>query len=121
MAQKAPDGGRRYRTAAFAALAGVTPRALRHYDRLGLLKPKRTAAGYRIYAASDLDALRATPELRGEIWARRAEWMPPGAALHANVPAGADAALALARKLSESLANPEVLDFIKRARAARKR
>jgi DNA-binding transcriptional MerR regulator len=287
MAQKAPDGGQRYRTAAFAALAGVTSRALRHYDRLGLLKPKRSAAGYRIYAASDLETLeeivalkfigiplkdipairrrsrgsfanalraqrqtlearqrmlsravaavaaaeaalasgtpidvslfrqimevmqmgtnheatiteyvavlksrtahvlgmspegrvalrdqwldlirdvraaihedpgspraqslldrwlsflqdltgtgsksipfvsqnaqRATPELRDEVWGRRAEWMPPGTALKASMPADADAALALARKLSESFANPDVLDFIKRARAARQR
>ena len=64
MAQKAPDGGRRYRTAAFAALAGVTARALRHYDRLGLLKPKRTAAGYRIYAASDLETLEEIVALK---------------------------------------------------------
>jgi hypothetical protein len=28
-----PDAPRTYRTTAFAALAGVTPRALRHYDR----------------------------------------------------------------------------------------
>ncbi len=64
MAQKAPDGGRRYRTAAFAALAGVTARALRHYDRLGLLKPKRTAAGYRIYTASDLETLEEIVALK---------------------------------------------------------
>ena len=287
MAPKAPDGGPRYRTAAFAALAGVTSRALRHYDRLGLLKPKRTAAGYRLYAASDLEtleeivalkfigiplkdipairrrsrglfanALRAQrhtlvarqrtlaravaavaaaetalasgtpidvslfrqiievmqmdtnqektianyiavlkaksshlsgissehltalrqqwlalvsdvtagldedpgspaaqslldrwlsflealtgtaalapgsgdgfqptsaprPEVRDEVWARRAEWMPPGTSRDASMPADADAARTLARKWSESFANPDVLDFIKRARAAR--
>ena len=285
MVSNAP--GRGYRTSAFAALAGVTPRALRHYDRLGLLTPKRSAAGYRTYTARDLETLeeivalkfigiplkdipairrrprgsfanvlraqrqtlemrqrtlaqavaavaaaeaalaagtpidvslfrrimevmqmgtnqertiadyvavlksrtthvldlspegrlalrakwldlvrdvraaidedpgspraqslldrwlsflqdltgtgsksipfvsqnaqRATPELRDEIWGRRAEWMPPGTALEASIPADADAALALARKLSESFANPDVLDFIKRARAARQR
>jgi DNA-binding transcriptional MerR regulator len=48
---------RTYRTAAFARLAGVTPRALHHYDRLGLLKPQRSAAGYRTYTARDLERL----------------------------------------------------------------
>jgi DNA-binding transcriptional MerR regulator len=41
----------------FAQLAGVTVKALHHYDRLGLLKPARSAAGYRLYAASDLERL----------------------------------------------------------------
>ena len=49
---------RTYGIAAFAALAGVTPRALRHYDRLGLLKPGRATNGYRRYIARDLQALQ---------------------------------------------------------------
>src|SRR3954464_14204258 len=41
-----------------AALAGVTVRTLRHYARIGLLSPSgRTSAGYRQYAAADLDRL----------------------------------------------------------------
>ncbi len=32
-----------------ARLCGVTPHALRHYEKLGLLKPARTAGGYRDY------------------------------------------------------------------------
>src|SRR3712207_3595594 len=41
-----------------AALAGVTVRALHHYDRIGLLSPSgRTAAGYRRYSPADLDRL----------------------------------------------------------------
>lgn len=55
---------RTYRTAAFAALAGVTPRALRHYDRLGLLKPRRSEAGYRIYSERDLEALEQIVALK---------------------------------------------------------
>jgi DNA-binding transcriptional MerR regulator len=44
-----------YRAGQFANRAGVTTRALHHYDRLGLLKPSgRTDAGYRLYAESDL-------------------------------------------------------------------
>jgi MerR family transcriptional regulator, thiopeptide resistance regulator len=48
---------RTYRIGEFARLAGVTPRALHHYDRLGLLKPRRTAAGYRAYIEHDLERL----------------------------------------------------------------
>jgi DNA-binding transcriptional MerR regulator len=55
---------RTYRIAAFAALAGVTPRALRHYDRLGLLKPRRSTAGYRIYSERDLETLEEIVALK---------------------------------------------------------
>lgn len=55
---------RTYRTAAFAALAGVTSRALRHYDRLGLLRPKRSSAGYRIYSERDLETLEEIVALK---------------------------------------------------------
>ena len=44
-----------YRIHEFARLAGVTVKALRHYDRLGLLRPRRTGSGYRVYSDSDLD------------------------------------------------------------------
>jgi MerR family transcriptional regulator, thiopeptide resistance regulator len=41
-----------------AAMAGVTVRTLHHYDRIGLLSPSaRSASGYRLYAADDLDRL----------------------------------------------------------------
>lgn len=46
-----------YRAGEFAKLASVTVRALRHYDRLGLLKPRRNKAGYRVYTQDDLAAL----------------------------------------------------------------
>jgi MerR family transcriptional regulator, thiopeptide resistance regulator len=46
-----------YQIHEFAELAGVTVKALRHYDRLGLLKPKRTSGGYRMYAERDLERL----------------------------------------------------------------
>jgi len=44
---------RHYQIREFAELAGVTVKALHHYDRLGLLRPARTAAGYRVYSESD--------------------------------------------------------------------
>ena len=43
-----------YRVRAFAELAGVTVKTLHHYDRVGLLRPRRTTAGYRLYTSSDL-------------------------------------------------------------------
>jgi DNA-binding transcriptional MerR regulator len=48
----------------FAGLAGVTVRALHHYDRLGLLKPRRTEAGYRLYGLSDLERLEQIVALK---------------------------------------------------------
>jgi len=49
--------GRLYRIQEFAELAGVTVRTLHHYDRIGLLKPRRNSAGYRLYAERDLERL----------------------------------------------------------------
>ena len=47
-----------YQPHEFAVLAGVTVRALHHYDRLGLLKPAtRTDVGYRLYSEHDLARL----------------------------------------------------------------
>jgi len=47
-----------YQVQEFAKLAGVTVRALHHYDRLGLLKPKeRTHSGYRLYSERDFARL----------------------------------------------------------------
>jgi DNA-binding transcriptional MerR regulator len=51
------DMSQTYRVQEFAARAGVTVRALHHYDRLGLLKPRRTSAGYRVYVDADLSVL----------------------------------------------------------------
>lgn len=46
-----------YSARAFAHLAGVTVKALRHYERRGLLTPERNAAGYRRYTLRDLQRL----------------------------------------------------------------
>jgi MerR family transcriptional regulator, thiopeptide resistance regulator len=45
----------RYRARAFAELAGVTVRTPHSYDRLGLLRAKRSSGGYRLYRAQDLE------------------------------------------------------------------
>ncbi len=47
-----------YQVNEFAELAGVTVRALHHYDRLGLLQPaRRSGSGYRLYGDRDLARL----------------------------------------------------------------
>jgi MerR family transcriptional regulator, thiopeptide resistance regulator len=53
-----------YRVREFAELAGVTVKALHHYDRLGLLKPRRTDAGYRLYSDRDLERLEQIVALK---------------------------------------------------------
>src|SRR5215471_6908589 len=53
-----------FRVQAFADLAGVTVRALHHYDRLGLLRPKRTRSGYRLYSVRDVERLEQIVALK---------------------------------------------------------
>jgi DNA-binding transcriptional MerR regulator len=55
---------RLYRAHEFAKLAGVTVRALHHYDRIGLLKPQRSSSGYRLYSLRDLERLEQIAALR---------------------------------------------------------
>jgi MerR family transcriptional regulator, thiopeptide resistance regulator len=50
--------------AELAELAGVTVKALHHYDRLGLLRARRTDAGYRLYSDSDLERLEQIVALK---------------------------------------------------------
>ncbi len=53
-----------YRVHQFAELAGVTVKALRHYDRIGLLRPRRSEAGYRLYQLDDLTRLQQIVALK---------------------------------------------------------
>jgi MerR family transcriptional regulator, thiopeptide resistance regulator len=55
---------RLYRAHEFAKLAGVTVRALHHYDRIGVLKPQRSSSGYRLYCLGDLERLEQIAALR---------------------------------------------------------
>jgi DNA-binding transcriptional MerR regulator len=45
-------------------MAGVTVRTLHHYDRLGLLRPRRNGSGYRVYRESDLERLEQIVALK---------------------------------------------------------
>jgi DNA-binding transcriptional MerR regulator len=53
-----------YRVGEFAKLAGVTVRALHHYDRIGLLKPQRGSSGFRVYELKDLERLEQIAALK---------------------------------------------------------
>lgn len=54
-----------FRIQEFAKLAGVTVRALHHYDRLGLLSPAhRSDSGYRLYCHDDLGRVERILVLR---------------------------------------------------------
>ena len=53
-----------YRIGEFAKLAGVTVRALHHYDRIGLLKPQRGTSGSRFYSLEDLERLEQIAALK---------------------------------------------------------
>jgi MerR family transcriptional regulator, thiopeptide resistance regulator len=55
---------RLYKAREFAGLAGVTVRALHHYDRIGLLKPLRSSSGYRLYSLADLERLEQITALK---------------------------------------------------------
>jgi DNA-binding transcriptional MerR regulator len=56
--------GKLYKVHEFAEVAGVTVRTLHHYDKLGLLEPRRTAAGYRVYTLRDLERLEQIVALK---------------------------------------------------------
>jgi DNA-binding transcriptional MerR regulator len=54
-----------YKVSQFAEKAGITVRALHHYDRLGLLKPSgRSASGYRLYTDRDSARLQQVETLK---------------------------------------------------------
>lgn len=49
----------KYSIKEMSRLSGITPRALRHYEALGLLKPERKKeSGYRSYTEKDVDMLQ---------------------------------------------------------------
>lgn len=59
------DDTRMWRIGELAAASGLSVRALRHYDDLGLLAPaQRTASGYRLYAAVEVRRLYRIVALR---------------------------------------------------------
>jgi DNA-binding transcriptional MerR regulator len=63
----APDPPRLLRIQEVAADTGLTPRAIRYYEELGLLAPAgRSEGAYRLYDIEDLDRLRFIRGLRDD-------------------------------------------------------
>jgi DNA-binding transcriptional MerR regulator len=46
-----------------AETTGWSPRMLRYVERVGLVEPKRSSAGYRLYGPAELQRLRTLREL----------------------------------------------------------
>jgi MerR family transcriptional regulator, thiopeptide resistance regulator len=58
--------GEQWKIGELARVAGVTVRALHHYDSVGLLRPsERTGGGHRLYSAADVQRLYRLLALRG--------------------------------------------------------
>ena len=49
-----------------AAATSWSPRMLRYLERVGLVAPPRSAGGYRVYGAAELQRLRTLRELLGQ-------------------------------------------------------
>lgn len=65
-AQILRSGEARHRIGTAARAAGVSASAVRLWERQGLIQPKRTASGYRLYTDADLSRLRHIRRMRGE-------------------------------------------------------
>ena len=57
----------RYMISVAADLVGVHPQTLRIYESKGLVRPKRTAGGTRLYSERDLDRLRLIQQLTTDL------------------------------------------------------
>ena len=58
-----PDDEPCYVISVAARLVELHPQTLRHYDRVGLLKPSRTAGRVRLYSRRDIERLRKIARL----------------------------------------------------------
>ena len=57
----------RYMISVAADLVGMHPQTLRIYESKGLVRPKRTAGGTRLYSENDLERLRLIQRLTSEL------------------------------------------------------
>jgi DNA-binding transcriptional MerR regulator len=66
-APAAADGADLLRIQETSELVGLTPRSIRYYEEMGLLRPSaRSNGAYRLYDASDLERLRFIKGLRDD-------------------------------------------------------
>jgi len=56
-----------YMISVAAELVGMHPQTLRMYEQKGLIRPKRTPGGTRLYSEADVDRLRIVQRLTTEL------------------------------------------------------
>ena len=61
------DDRPRYMISVAADIVGMHPQTLRIYENKGLVRPKRTPGGTRLYSERDLERLRAIQRLTTEL------------------------------------------------------
>ena len=61
------DDRPRYMISVAAEIVGMHPQTLRMYENKGLVRPKRTPGGTRLYSERDLERLRAIQRLTTEL------------------------------------------------------
>ena len=57
----------RYMISVAADLVGMHPQTLRIYEQKGLIRPKRTAGGTRLYSEADVERLQLIQQLTNEL------------------------------------------------------
>ena len=57
----------RYMISVAADLVGMHPQTLRIYEQKGLIRPKRTAGGTRLYSDADVERLQLIQQLTNEL------------------------------------------------------
>jgi MerR family transcriptional regulator, heat shock protein HspR len=65
--QQAVNDRPMYMISVAAELAGVHPQTLRTYENKGLVRPKRTPGGTRLYSEADVERLRIIQRLTTEL------------------------------------------------------
>ncbi len=61
------DDRGRYMISVAAELVGMHPQTLRMYEQKGLVRPKRTPGGTRLYSEADVERLRIVQRLTTEL------------------------------------------------------
>ena len=67
MEERIPEDEPCYVISVAAKLANLHPQTLRYYDRIGLLRPSRTAGRTRLYSQRDVETLRKIARLTEEL------------------------------------------------------
>jgi DNA-binding transcriptional MerR regulator len=88
-----------------ASTTGWSPRMLRYVEQAGLVAPARSAAGYRLYGAAQLQRLRTLKELLG-----RFDIGLSDVAFAARMESDAELRAAVRRWLETEASRPEHVD-----------